>query len=516
MALSGTVNTSAYGNRYLQLTWSATQSIPNNSSTISWTLKGAGGGSEYYYVGMITVKIAGVTVYSIDNSNRFALNKGTTVASNKLTVNHGTDGTKSISISVSAALYSYSVNISGSNSYTLNQIPRASDVTCPSNFTIGEASTISLSRKSTTFTHTATTSFGDEGLSATTDIATSFTYTPPISLFNSAEFSDVYKRDGTITVQTKSGTTDVGSALVSNITVTLPENETTKPTCSLSNVFTEYGTSYLERYGVLIANKSRLQTTCAFEPKLSSSITNHYFTIPGSSAIVDSNNNVITDYLKASSSQAAFSYYVKDSRGFISNTSTVTNPYQVVEYRTPSITSLSAVRVNESGVEDPVNGTNIRFKVNYFVDPVVTSDEYAANSATVTIYLVETDEEGNALSRERVTSADGSELLVVNGELTSTIAGTYPIANSFIFEATIVDEITTEEAALGTGVQDSVLTAKALMSFYQADGITFGRIAEKSGFNVAMDSSFEKTVTIGNATMGYDYGEKALKITFLE
>lgn len=475
-------------------------SIANNTTPVTVTVY-ANWNYNYYNLnkkaGTLTINGTPYSFSSAFNTGKLTNGGRSTLFTKSVNIAHRSDGTQTLSVSASYATGVVGT-VSASTSRSLATIPRASDVSCPENFTVDATGTITLTRKSTGFTHTATTSFGDEGLSATTDIATSFTYTPPISLFDSSDYSSVATRSGTITVQTKSGTTNIGSAVVSNISVILPENSVTKPTCSLSNTLVEYGSSYLERYGVLIAGKSRLKTTCSSVSKLSSNIASHHFSIPGSSATRDSNNNVITDYLKASSGETAFSYYVKDSRGFTSETSTITNPYKVVDYRVPSITSLTAMRVNESGAEDPVNGTGIKFKVNYFVDPIAVSDEYMANTATINIYLLEMDDEGNIVSRERVTNSDGSALAVINGELTDVIAGNYPVANTFTFEATIVDEITTEEAILGTGLQTSVLTAKALMSFYKADGITFGRVAEKAGFNVMMPASFDEEVFVND------------------
>lgn len=125
MALSGSVSTNAYQGRYLQVTWTATQSIANNTSTISWTLKGAGTGqSSYYYAGNFAVTIDGSTVYSVDNSNRIKLYDGTTVASGTKVLTHSTTGTKSFTITVKGAIYSYADNVSGTGSFTLNTIPR--------------------------------------------------------------------------------------------------------------------------------------------------------------------------------------------------------------------------------------------------------------------------------------------------------------------------------------------------------------------------------------------------------
>ena len=125
MALSGSVSTNSYEGRYLTLSWTASQSIPNNQSTISWTLTANGGSSSYYYTGPITVTIDGRTVYSLSSSNRYAMYTGT-VASGSTVLTHKTDGTKSFAVSVSAAIYSTSVNCTGSQTFTLNPISGSS------------------------------------------------------------------------------------------------------------------------------------------------------------------------------------------------------------------------------------------------------------------------------------------------------------------------------------------------------------------------------------------------------
>ena len=138
MALSGSLNTSSYGSygRYLTLSWTATQDVANNTSTVNWTLKGAGGTTtSYYKAGGFKVVINGVTVYSKGSDYRISLYNGTTVASGSLLVYHGTDGTKTFSASVEAAIYSTATNVSGSGSWTLNTIPRAAKIVTLPNFT---------------------------------------------------------------------------------------------------------------------------------------------------------------------------------------------------------------------------------------------------------------------------------------------------------------------------------------------------------------------------------------------
>ena len=130
MALSGSFSTSKYstsshGTIGLNLSWTGTQNVANNTTTIKWTLKSNGSMSSGYYVqgGPITVTINGTKVFN--PSGRFTVRGGGGYKhSGSTVVKHNEDGSKSVTMSVKAALYSSSVNCTGSASYTLNKINR--------------------------------------------------------------------------------------------------------------------------------------------------------------------------------------------------------------------------------------------------------------------------------------------------------------------------------------------------------------------------------------------------------
>ena len=130
MALSGNFNTNKYttsssGSIGLNLSWTGSQDITQNTTTISWTLKSNGSMSSGYsvYGGPITVVIGGTTVLSITSRIR-VYGGGSFKRTGTITITHEEDGTKTVSMSVSAALYSASVNCTGSSSYTLDKIDR--------------------------------------------------------------------------------------------------------------------------------------------------------------------------------------------------------------------------------------------------------------------------------------------------------------------------------------------------------------------------------------------------------
>lgn len=135
MASSGSFNTTGYQGRYLTFSWSvSSQSVANNTTTISWTLKGAGNAqSNWYRAGDFKVVINGSTVYS--SSTRIQLYDGTLVASGNFTMTHDTAGNKTFSASAEAGIYTVAVNCSGSGTFTLPQIARAAKITAAPNFT---------------------------------------------------------------------------------------------------------------------------------------------------------------------------------------------------------------------------------------------------------------------------------------------------------------------------------------------------------------------------------------------
>ena len=145
MALSGSVSTSTYSGVGLQLSWSAKQNVANNQSTISWTLKSFGGNaSNYYYkAGPVTVVINGTTVLNI--TDRFELyHSGGWSRSGSLTISHNNDGSKSFGVSISAAIYTFAVNCTGSATFTLDKIARNPNAPTACSITAGYGDFVGL------------------------------------------------------------------------------------------------------------------------------------------------------------------------------------------------------------------------------------------------------------------------------------------------------------------------------------------------------------------------------------
>lgn len=181
MATSGSLTTSKYDGRYYKLAWERTSySTANNTSTIKWTLSAHGGDASWYAERTLEVKIAGKTVKSKTSSvNRYTgeIDSGT------MTITHNTDGTKSFTASVRAAVYYSSVNCTGSKTFELTAIPRASTISATSAY-VENNTTITVSRKLSSYTHTITWSCGSaSGTVCTKSSDTSINWPLPTSLY---------------------------------------------------------------------------------------------------------------------------------------------------------------------------------------------------------------------------------------------------------------------------------------------------------------------------------------------
>lgn len=219
MATSGTFKTTTYDGACLQFDWSLkSQSTVNNQSVISWTLKGAGIKSGYWYMaGPFKCTVNGTVVYQ--SNTRIKLYTGTVVASGELAIGHDTNGAKSFSAYAECAIYVTSVNCKGSGSWSLPDIGRASQPslnTWPNNspdFNIGDTIVVHMNRKSTVFTHTVVLKLGSYSYTIGTGVTDNITLdTDKIASSLYAQMPNSNAMNGEIIVTTYSGSTIIGTS----------------------------------------------------------------------------------------------------------------------------------------------------------------------------------------------------------------------------------------------------------------------------------------------------------------
>lgn len=134
MANTFTLQSKSYDGRYLKLTCSQTIDIATNTSTISWKLESIGGSVNYYYTGPTTVTIDGQKVYykARTGEHVFPCAKGS--VNGEIVITHNGDGSKSIPVSLSTAIYTQTVSKT-SDTWTLNTIPRKATISTAPNIT---------------------------------------------------------------------------------------------------------------------------------------------------------------------------------------------------------------------------------------------------------------------------------------------------------------------------------------------------------------------------------------------
>lgn len=233
MATSGTFKTSAYEGACLQFDWMLkNQNIVNNQSVITWTLKGAGIKSGYWYMaGPFKCVINGTTVYQ--SNTRIKLYTGTVVASGELAIGHETNGSKSFSAYAECAIYTSSVNCKGSGSWSLPDIGRASQPslnTWPNNspnFNIGDTIVVHMNRKSTVFTHTVVLKLGSYSYTIGTGVTDNISLdTDNIASSLYAQMPNSNSMTGEITVTTYSGSAVIGTSSCTIIAHVVNSNPT--------------------------------------------------------------------------------------------------------------------------------------------------------------------------------------------------------------------------------------------------------------------------------------------------
>ncbi len=214
----------AYGNhlKLEVLSGTASQSVSGNSSVIRiWcNLISDSFASIYGVTAPLTVYVNGtgaieqVTVNISPNSKQLLWVK-------EYTVPHNSDGTKTVPLSLKV-----DINAAGYGSaeyrwdYQLATIPRASPISA-SNGVLGSAMTLTIDRKSSSFTHTVRYNWQGSTGTVGTGIGTSTSYTPPLTFASNIPNST----SGTITFycDTYSGSTLVGTSQTT-ATLTVPDS----------------------------------------------------------------------------------------------------------------------------------------------------------------------------------------------------------------------------------------------------------------------------------------------------
>lgn len=471
MALSGsttvTATTTTSGNvgDSLKFSWTATQSVANNASSVAWKLELAAGSAGY--ISSSASKSWSVTVngtkYSGSNTIGIANNATKTLASGTTSVPHNADGTKSFSYSFSQQ---FSITfggksvgtVSGSGSGTLDTIARASTFGSVSGATIGSACTVTITKASSSFAHRVWYKVGGSSwydLGKTADTTVKFT----IAMETCSQYPNAATGAMQLCVRTyksSSDDTQIGSDVYKSVTVSIPDS--VAPTCTVS---VSDAAGYASTYGGYLVGLSRLKVTVGTATAYGSEIKSYSISANGETGTV----TPYTTGAVKSAGTLAVSVSVTDGRG---RKGTASATVTALDYSAPRLT-LAVHRCTSDGTED-MSGAYIKVSYEGSITALGGKNavkafqlEYKKSSAaSYTSSALST----SALSGSKVVSADG--------------------ASSYDVRLTLTDNLTS------TVRTTSASTAMAILHFgANGDRVGIGTMAEKPGLTVGWDTGID-------------------------
>lgn len=426
MATSGSFDTTGYKGRYLTFSWEVkSQSVNDNTTTISWYLRGAGDTTtSYYYTQNIKVTIDGVTVFThlMDVDGQILLRNGTVVASGTYTFKHGDDGNRNFSAYAEAGIYNWAVNCTGTSSFSLPQIARASIITSAADTILGGKCAVKWTPMSAAFYYKMGFQIGDWKYSTEVvhpNSTAEYTYRGTISLEAAAQIPKATY--GTMyvylhTFSDSAGTVQIGNTSSATFKVTVPDNANTKPKVSMtlspvSSLPSKFASLYIQgvtkvkatlsakgEYGATIEGYSMRVDGVSYGPR--EDYTSSYLTMPGSRKVYG---------------------YATDVRQF-----TGENPQEinVIAYSNPKLEGVSAVRCDDNGNESD-SGTYLKITAKRSYSPVISNGvqknfctircQYTQNGTSWTPWV--TILAPNSLSSDEVVTGP-----LFNGALSDTLS----------------------------------------------------------------------------------------------
>lgn len=453
----------------LRLDYSSAQNQAKNQSTITldlWIYDGTGysqneSSNEAYYI------LQGTKVwhpYYYSSTGWYKLGSKT------ITVDHNSDGSKTVTLSASwdcgfdSAYTPRTLSVSGS--VTLPTIPRAATLSYGS-MTMGTAATIKITPPVSGATSTITYKFGSaSGTIVTKTSAASVSWTPPTSL--AAQIPNSASGTGTLTVETYSGSTKLGSRAYT-VTISVPSTMTPTLTVAISDP-----TGRADTYGGYIQSKSRLKVELTAAGVQGSTIKS--YAIKVGDILSATSDTATSGYLPASGSLTVTAS-ATDSRG---RTKTVTQTVTVTPYVSPTISALAVVRCKANGTEDPTGA---------YAKATFSGAITALGGKNTATYRVETRETGTETWSTVATAAAGQYS-------PTDVSVVFAAAANKKYDVRMVAVDAFESLASSNRFLPAAYTSMHIADSMGSVGI--GRLCDKEDtFQVGLAASFDEPVELG-------------------
>lgn len=458
----------------LSVSWSESETnIANNTTKIS--ANGSLSASNVGFDAMYDSYACHLKLYWHDNNKNtdtlFAtsgafttcgMGYGTRSVSGSITVTHKSDGSLSGYVKVYFEAPTTSGGWSPSSSScstgwtTCTTIARASSISGLSGNQLNSGVSVTIDRKSSSFTHKVEYKFVNSGwTTVSSNAATSCSFTPPLSL--ASRIPSSVSGALTVRVTTYNGSTQIGSSVTKSINLSVPSNVVP----SLSGLSaTRIDNDVPSSWGIYVKGISQVKITASgASGSYGSTITGYSISGPG----LYTNSSSGTSGQLTSTGTQTYTCTVTDSRG---RTASKSVSITVVDYSYPSI-SMSVERCKSDGTKD-TSGTYLRVLINYEIASVSGKNSIASKSCSC-----------NGVSNSSFASGTAFVL-----------AANCSIGSHYAVNASIRD-------ALGRTASASaeVSTAYRVLNVNKnKDGVAIGKFSEKSAFEVNMDTYLLKNI----------------------
>lgn len=459
-----TFTSNSYEGRYLQLTITESVNAKTNTSTLTWTLQSLGGSVNYYSTAATTVTINGTTVYSKAATSwstyAFPAAKGST--SGTISVTHGSDGKKSITVGFSTRVY-YSTAQEYGGTMTLTNIDRTAPTVSLSTSSITASGVTVKATASTTcdrwdysidggstWTNYSTTS-GTSASKSITGLTPNTTYSIKVRARKSS--NEVYGTSSASSVKT------LGGSVISSVSTFTADADTAKITMSVTVYNTSYthtlvikngSTTVLTISSLSLSNGSNTITLTATQRStvlaaMSSlkSFTGTFTltTYSGSSQIGDSSSKTATVQTTSADSAPTFSGFTYEDANTTSVGVTGNNQIFIQSISSLKLTLTAATAKNGASVSSysvvagskTTSSTSTTITVGTIPDSgtvpvVVTAIDSRGYTTAVTVNITVLAYEGiniTSYSMRRVNEVEDTTQVEISGDITPvTIDGT--------------------------------------------------------------------------------------------
>lgn len=460
---------------YYFIRWSATQNVANNTSTVKAELCATFTSSYGSYTSNSYSQIVlDGTTYSVPNPNIKNPGAGTHVlGSYSKTLAHDSSGARTFTLSGrhNRSTGQTYVNFP-SVTFTLDTIPRVSEITAFSNFNSSSTSiSVTLDVKSTAFTHTISLSLGGTAIASWTGgVNGANTFALSVAQRNALldKLPTSTSGTATITVATRLGTTTIGTrtktatyTILADIKPTISGVSTTitTPTGAISGLSRSYAVQNISTVKISYSRAiPRGTTISAATVKLGAA----------------SSTGNPASFVPTGSGSQAITITVTDKRGRVG---TYTSSLSVAAYGGLSAQLIHAQRP-QSG-NDPQDTMQVRLRLTV---PAITSGGSTTNAFNVTIRTVPVDGSSGTSTAVNQTYNPGSA--------TSTL---YNYSPSMIYLETKAYNVTiVVKDDFKTVTMTGKLSTASFPLVLGKDGIGIGKIPEPGrALDVQGDTYFD-------------------------